>query len=87
MSTLAGSLLFLPEKQAQRYTAEVEVFPQLIFQVIPVWRFYVIGVITEKSKTGCIGRQLGYVLDLYRITPYYRWVKTFNCFQHHIVQL
>jgi hypothetical protein len=48
--------LFFTEKYPYRNAFEIEFFPELIFKIIAVWIFYIIGIISKKSKTwNCCG--------------------------------
>jgi hypothetical protein len=60
--------LFPPEKKPYRHTTEIKFTTQLVFEVIFIRRFYIIGIVTEKCKTGCKSRQLGYIDAIWNIT-------------------
>jgi hypothetical protein len=42
--------LFLSEEDPDRHTLEIKPLPQLIFQVILVWCFDIVGVVGEEGK-------------------------------------
>ena len=43
-------ILLLPEKQSYRYPLKIEMFSQLVLQVIPVRLFHIIGEVAKESK-------------------------------------
>ena len=84
---MCTSVLFFPEEYPDGYTCELELRPELVFQVIFIGILNVLRMVGEESKGRHMCSQLGNVLDLYRIPSYHRWVIGFNGFQHHFVQL
>src|ERR1700748_1226294 len=79
--------LFFPEEEPQGDAGEVEIFAQFVLQIIFVWLFDVVGIITEETKAGNLRRQLGHVFYLQRMASYYGRVIRSPGRQHHFVKL
>src|SRR5437762_10934670 len=78
--------LFFAKKQTNRNTFKVELFSQLIFQIIFVRLFNVIRKIAKKRKRRNRSRQLSDVFYFDGVTSHNRRVISLNSFQNRFIQ-
>jgi len=68
------SALFFSKEESDRDAFEIKVFPKLVFEIVFIRLFYIIGEIAEECKGRNSSWQLGNILDLYRMSSYHRWM-------------
>jgi hypothetical protein len=77
----------LSEKQPNRNPTEIVVLPELILQKPLVRILDVLGQIAEKGKRGCLGFDLGDILN-FHVLPLQGWRRVMiNDGQQQIIQL
>ena len=58
-------MLFLPHKYSHRYSAEIEVAPDFIFEEVFIGFLNAVGVVAEECKRGHVGWHLLHKLDFH----------------------